>query len=165
MSDVFCKIAKGQLPSYKVYEDDSVMAILDIYPLVIGQTLVIPKEHYAWFYELPDELIPRFYSVVKYVGLAIKEALNPEAVAIVVRGMRIPHYHLILAPVYGDDVLSRVFSVMDAVQGFPAIEEKVLEERYRELWAAIERRRSLRHLNFDEVRDKIIRALSRLQGR
>jgi histidine triad (HIT) family protein len=163
MSDVFCRIAGGESPAYRIYEDEEVMAILDIYPLALGQTLVIPRVHFTWFYEIPDELIPHFYRVVKYVGRAIKDSLNPEAVSIIVRGMRVPHYHVILVPVFGNDVVSSMFGIMDAAQGFPKVELSVLEERYRELWRTIERYRTGRGsiMNFEEVRERITSALDK----
>ena len=53
---IFCKIVKGELPSYKVYEDDKCMAFLDIHPVAMGHTLLIPKEHYRWAQDMPDDL-------------------------------------------------------------------------------------------------------------
>jgi histidine triad (HIT) family protein len=55
--DLFCRIARHEESAYAVYKDENVMAILDLYPVSRGQVLILPKAHFTWFYEMPDELI------------------------------------------------------------------------------------------------------------
>ncbi|WP_292319877.1 HIT family protein [Caldisphaera sp.] len=129
MEDVFCKIARGEEKSYTVYSDDKVMVIMDIFPMSRGQTLVIPKKHFVYFYEMPDDLIYSFYKTVNMIGKAMIKAFNPKAIALIARGLRVPHYHLILIPVREGDINDKYFSVMDAYQGFPKVSLDVLQNR------------------------------------
>ncbi|AFZ69852.1 HIT family hydrolase, diadenosine tetraphosphate hydrolase [Caldisphaera lagunensis DSM 15908] len=129
MEDVFCRIAKGEEKSYTVYSDDKIMVIMDIYPMSKGQTLVIPKKHFVFFYEMPDDLIYSFYKTVNIIGKAMIKAFNPKAIALIARGLRVPHYHLILVPIRDGDINDKYFSVMDAYQGFPKVSSDVLLAR------------------------------------
>ncbi len=72
---IFCKIAKGEIPSQKVYEDDTVVAFLDIHPKAPGHTLLIPRAHYHWFTDMPDELSDKVFRAAKRVALELKEPL------------------------------------------------------------------------------------------
>lgn len=73
---VFCKIIKGELPCYKVYEDDLVFAFLDINPVVEGHTLIIPKKHYENIFEIDQEVLQRIISVAKIIAQKMKENLE-----------------------------------------------------------------------------------------
>lgn len=76
---IFCKIISGEIPSYKVYEDDKVLAFLDINPINPGHTLLIPKEHYENTLETPDELLQHMLATVKKITPAILQAVGVEA--------------------------------------------------------------------------------------
>ncbi len=106
MDDVFCKIVKGEIPSAKVYEDDKVLALLDIKPVNFGHTLVIPKEHYPTFIDLPDELIKEIFTRAKKLIPDIKQAMAADFVVLSVVGVDVPHFHLHLIPRYFDDGLA-----------------------------------------------------------
>ena len=100
---IFCKIVEGTIPSNKVYEDDRVLAFLDISPVNPGHTLVIPKEHFANFEEIPEELLAEVILVVKKVGLAIKKGLDCKGYNIGVNndpisGQVVPHFHFHVIP-------------------------------------------------------------------
>jgi len=131
--DVFCRIARGEERAFKVYEDGELMVIMDIYPLSRGQVLVIPKKHFVFFYEMPPGLVDHFYRVVNATGRALLRAYTPKAVVMLARGLRIPHYHLMLIPVYEGDFIDRMFSLMDAVQGFPPVPPGEVEARLKAL--------------------------------
>lgn len=97
MSDcIFCKIVNGEIPSYKVYEDEDFLAFLDIRPLNPGHTLVIPKKHYRWVWDV--ENIGAYYAVVQKCALALKRAMNTEYVVSLVFGEEVPHAHIWLVP-------------------------------------------------------------------
>ncbi|MFA6307580.1 MAG: HIT family protein [Patescibacteria group bacterium] len=107
---IFCKIVKGELPSYKVYEDEDTLAFLDIYPTTHGHTLVIPKEHFKDMEEIPEEILQRLILTVKKIGKSLKESLAIEAYNICenngqVAGQVVPHIHFHLIPRYKDDNL------------------------------------------------------------
>ncbi|OGF27622.1 hypothetical protein A2331_04375 [Candidatus Falkowbacteria bacterium RIFOXYB2_FULL_34_18] len=102
MSDcVFCKIVKGEISSYKIYEDDSFFAFLDISPRNLGHTLVIPKKHYRWVWDV--ENIGNYYEVVKDIANAIKRACNTDYIVSTVFGEDVPHAHVWLIPRYKND--------------------------------------------------------------
>jgi len=71
---IFCKIAKGEIPAEKIYEDNLVLAFLDINPVNYGHVMIIPKEHYQWFYDVPDDLLSHLIIKSKALVLAIKKA-------------------------------------------------------------------------------------------
>jgi histidine triad (HIT) family protein len=96
MECVFCKIVAGEIPSYKVYEDDNYLAFLDIRPLNPGHTLVIPKKHYRWVWDVPD--IGAYYRVVGRAANALKRALATDWVVSLVLGEEVPHAHVWLVP-------------------------------------------------------------------
>lgn len=107
MDCIFCKIVAGEIPSYKVYEDDVVLAFLDITQGTKGHTLVIPKKHVENIYELDEELASEFFKRVPKIARAIKEAFNPIGLNIVNNNDKplqsVFHYHIHLIPRYEDD--------------------------------------------------------------
>jgi histidine triad (HIT) family protein len=97
---LFCKIAKGEIPSYKVYEDDKYYAFLDIFPKVKGHTLLIPKNHYRWTYEVPE--FGEYWETAKIVSEKIQKILGAKWVNFFTHG-QIPHAHIHIIP-RNDDV-------------------------------------------------------------
>lgn len=93
---IFCKIVSGELPCYKVYEDDEFLAFLDIYPRVLGHTLVIPKKHYRWVYDVKN--FEKYWGVVLQITQAMKEKLNPYFITYVTHGLEVPHAHIHILP-------------------------------------------------------------------
>ena len=96
---VFCKIVAGELPCYKVWEDDNFVAFLDAFPSVLGQVLVIPKKHVAPFvFDMSNEDYCAFMIVAKKVALAVDGALNPLKTGMVVEGLDLEHVHVKVFP-------------------------------------------------------------------
>jgi len=93
---IFCKIIKGDIPSHKVYEDDDFFAFLDIRPLNPGHTLVIPKKHFRWVWDVSN--IGDYYKVVGKIANAIKKAFKTDYVVSLVFGEEVPHAHVWLIP-------------------------------------------------------------------
>ena len=104
MSDcIFCKIVAGDIPSHKVYEDDKVLAFLDIAPVSHGHTLVIPKKHFANLEEIDDNTLSDLVRAVKKVALILKEKLGVQGYNVIenndpVAGQIVPHIHFHLIP-------------------------------------------------------------------
>lgn len=99
MSDcIFCKIGRGEVPAEKTYEDDKVVAFLDIHPKAPGHTLVIPKSHYQWFYELPDEISDDLFRTAKKLAKQIKEERSADYIRFSIVGTDVPHVHIHLIP-------------------------------------------------------------------
>ena len=107
---IFCKIIKGEIPSYKVYEDENVYAFLDIKPLSKGHTLVLPKQHYKDILDIPDELLCEVNKVSKRIVKKIQKKYSPLGFIINQNngeraGQTIAHYHLHIKPVYEGTVI------------------------------------------------------------
>ncbi len=100
---LFCKIIDGQIPSHKVYENDLVLAFLDIFPLSYGHTIVIPKKHYYNFLDMPEDDMGNYFKELKKISLLIKEKLKIDGFNIVqnnfpAAGQVIPHLHFHIIP-------------------------------------------------------------------
>ena len=103
---IFCKIVKGDIPCFKVYEDDRVLAFEDVNPISEGHTLIIPKAHAENIWEISSEDLTAIHLASKKVADAIKEVLTPAGVAVLQlngRGVNqvVMHYHLHLIPRVG----------------------------------------------------------------
>jgi histidine triad (HIT) family protein len=95
-NDIFCKIVRGQIPAYKIWEDENFLAFLDINPQAKGHTLVIPKEHFRWIWDVPN--LGEYFEKVREIKEKIQKTLNPEWVEIKVLGIDVPHAHVHLIP-------------------------------------------------------------------
>jgi len=101
---IFCKIAKNEIPSKKIHEDEKFLAFLDINPKAKGHALVISKNHTKTFLEMPDEDIKNLISLSQKLAKNLKEKLNAKFVFLLVMGVDVPHTHVHLIPSYEDDV-------------------------------------------------------------
>jgi histidine triad (HIT) family protein len=95
---IFCKIARGDIPAEKTYEDDTSLAFLDIHPKSPGHTLLIPKEHYQWFDELPDGLSDHLFRTAKKLAKDLKQQDGTDYVHLSIVGKDVPHVHIHLIP-------------------------------------------------------------------
>lgn len=99
---VFCKIARGEIPCHKVYEDEEFLAFLDIFPNTKGMTVVIPKNHYpSYVFELPDDVLQSLIIVSKKVGNILDKAFGTGRTAMIAEGLETPHAHIKLYPLHG----------------------------------------------------------------
>jgi len=111
-SCVFCKIARKQAPASFVYEDENVMAVLDIRPLNEGHTLVIPKEHHETIFEIPEKQIAYLYRIVKRTAVAVQKATEADGISVFQQngkaaGQQIFHLHVHVVPRYEGQKLPR----------------------------------------------------------
>ena len=107
-SCIFCKIAGGEIPSATLYEDDDFRVILDLGPASKGHALILPKEHYANLYEIPDELAAKAMKLAKKMASAMTKALGCDGFNLVqnngeVAGQTVFHFHMHLIPRYKGD--------------------------------------------------------------
>lgn len=100
MASIFTQIINGEIPCHKVYEDDKVLAFLDINPASKGHMLVVTKEEIDHFDDLPEDLYAHVMSVVHKLTKRIKEVYNPMRVGLMVFGTEVPHAHVHLVPLY-----------------------------------------------------------------
>ena len=107
MDCIFCKIVSGDIPSYKIYEDDDVLAFLDITQGTKGHTLVIPKQHFRDIYDLDEETASRIFKVIPKIANALKASFNPIGINIINNNEQplqaVFHYHIHLIPRYEND--------------------------------------------------------------
>lgn len=96
---IFCKIVSGEIPSFKIFENEDFLAFLEINPINIGHTLVIPKKHYETIYKMPDGEYSNLFSVVRLIAPRIAEATKAKKVGISVVGLDINHAHLHILPI------------------------------------------------------------------
>jgi len=99
MSTIFSKIIRGEIPSYKVAEDDRYYAFLDINPLTEGHTLVVPKQETDYLFDLDDRTLEGMIVFAKRIARKIEEKIACKRVAVVVLGLEIPHAHIHLIPI------------------------------------------------------------------
>lgn len=119
MDCIFCKIIKGEVPSYTIFEDETSVAFLDINPFVKGHTLVIPKKHSRWIWDSGEDEYVELMKSVKLVAEKLKKAYETDWIQVVVAGQDICHTHVHLLPRKKND-------------GYPAIPIKPIKQLSRE---------------------------------
>lgn len=119
MDCLFCKIIKGEVASYKLYEDDLVMVIMDAYPNVDGHTLIIPKEHYDTFKDIPNDLLNHINEISKKYTDILMDKLNAKELTVLVNygtAQKIKHYHMHLLPNFGSRAEKDVQEIFDLIR-------------------------------------------------
>lgn len=101
MDTIFTKIIKGEIPCYKIAENDKFIAFLDISPLAVGHTLVVTKLQNDYIFDLPDDLLADMMVFAKKVAIAIKNAIPCNRIGVAVIGIDVPHNHIHLVPING----------------------------------------------------------------
>lgn len=105
---IFCKIIAGEIPSYKVYEDDNVFAFLDITPATKGHTLIIPKQHYENILDIPETVLEKISTIAKKLALKFEPKLNADGFNLIQSSkeaaqQEVMHFHMHLLPRYKTD--------------------------------------------------------------
>lgn len=98
MAGIFARIASGEIPSYKIAEDDRFFAFLDINPLAKGHTLVIPKQEIDYLFDMDEEMYKDLWQFAMKVAKAIKQVVPCIKVGVAVIGLEVPHAHIHLVP-------------------------------------------------------------------
>lgn len=106
MPSIFSKIVAGEIPSYKVAEDEKFFCFLDINPMAKGHTLVIPKKEIDYLFDLDDDLLKDMIVFSKKVAKAIEKAIPCKRVGMMVIGMEVPHAHIHLIPINKESDMS-----------------------------------------------------------
>jgi len=99
MATIFSRIIKGEIPSYRIYEDERYYAFLDINPLAKGHTLVIPKVETDYLFDLDDDMLGGMMVFARKVALAIDKTMDCKRVGVAVLGLEVPHAHVHLVPI------------------------------------------------------------------
>lgn len=98
MATLFSKIANGEIPCHKIAEDEHHFAFLDINPVGVGHTLVIPKKEVSYIFDLPEDEYKALWSFAKGVAAAVEKAIPCKRIGITVIGLEVPHTHIHLVP-------------------------------------------------------------------
>jgi histidine triad (HIT) family protein len=106
MTTIFSKIVKGEIPSYRIAENDRFYAFLDIYPLAKGHTLIVPKKEVDYLFDLEDELLAGMNVFAKKVARAIEKVVTCKRIGVAVLGLEVPHAHIHLIPINSEADIS-----------------------------------------------------------
>lgn len=99
MASIFSRIIAGEIPSYKIAENDKFFAFLDINPMAEGHTLIVPKEETDYIFDIDDKLLSEMIVFSKEVAKAIKNVISCQRIGMMVIGMEVPHAHIHLIPI------------------------------------------------------------------
>jgi len=128
MVSIFSKIVNGEIPAYKVAEDENYLAFLDIFPVAKGHTLVIPKKEVDYIFDLEDDLYIGLQAFAKKVATALKKAIPCQKVGVLVLGLEVPHAHIHLIPMQNEtDLLNFSNKKKFTPEEFQKIKELISE--------------------------------------
>ena len=129
MASIFSRIVAGEIPCYKVAENDNYFAFLDINPMVKGHTLVIPKREVDYIFDLEDEELAGLNLFAKQVAVALKKAFPCQRIGMAVLGMEVPHTHIHLIPLQKEsDMLFSNLKLSFTPEEFAEIAAKIREQ-------------------------------------
>lgn len=130
--DIFCRIVDGEIPCYKLYEDDDILAFLDISQVTKGHTLVIPKKHYDNFLTCPKDIMNRVMDVAQRIGQVSIKIFGARGVNILTNcyeaaGQTVKHFHAHVIPRYKEEEDGFMVEMKDNSEGLnlPALAEKI----------------------------------------
>ena len=124
---IFSKIISGEIPSYKIAENEKFFAFLDIFPLVKGHVLLVPKMEVDKFFDIPDDLIGELLLFAKLIAKAIERSFPCKRCGISVVGLEVPHAHLHLIPINSaDDMNFHNPKLKLSVEELKEVQEKII---------------------------------------
>ncbi|WP_288948699.1 HIT family protein [uncultured Paracoccus sp.] len=130
MSDacLFCRIARGDLPAHRVYEDDQILAFLDLHPIRPGHCLIIPKEHHPFFEDLPEALATRITTCAQRLARYMKVLYPVRRVALFYTGIHVAHAHAHVVPMHHEHDVSSQAYLRDGVLDFAIVPQLAADE-------------------------------------
>jgi len=129
MATIFTKIIKGEIPCYKIAEDDRYFAFLDINPLKAGHTLVVPKQVTYYVFDLDDENLAGLIQFSKKVAAAVRSAIPCKRIGVAILGLEVPHAHIHLVPMNSmEDVNFRNPKLKFSPEEFKETAQKIREK-------------------------------------
>ena len=127
MSSIFSKIISGEIPSYKIAEDDRHIAFLDAMPLVKGHTLVVPKKETDLIFDLESEDYKELWAFTQDIAKQIKKAIQCKRVGVAVVGLEVPHAHIHLIPLNNVDEMNfKNVSLIFSPEEYKEIQESII---------------------------------------
>ena len=127
MSTLFAKIVSGEIPSYKIFEDTHTFAFLDIRPINLGHTLIVPKIETDYFVDVPEPYYTAVFHVAKKIAPAIQGASLCKRVGAVIAGLEVPHFHLHLIPLFRIEDIDFKKAKERSVEEMREIHSKILK--------------------------------------
>ena len=124
---IFCKILKGEIPAVKIWEDEKHFAFLDMSPINLGHTLLIPKKHTEYLFDLNDEEYKELMLKAKFLAKLLKNKLKSKRIGLIVEGFLIPHAHIHLVPLNKGGELSFEKAKPMSKEELKKIAEKILK--------------------------------------
>lgn len=128
MSSLFTKIIKGEIPCYKVYEDEYTLAFLDIFPLERGHTLIVPKTEIDYFVDVPEPYYSAVFNTAKKLAPAIQKAVGVDRIATSIVGVDVPHFHYHLVPIVNNNNPLKNTPLKIKDKELKEIQEKIVAE-------------------------------------
>lgn len=126
MASIFTQIVRGEIPCFKIYEDERFLVFLDAFPLAKGHTLVIPKTEIDYLFDLPDELYSDMLMLSKKIALALEKAISCKRIGVAVLGLEVPHAHIHLVPMNSEaDINFKNPKLRFSPEEFKAIAESI----------------------------------------
>lgn len=126
MPTIFSRIIAGEIPCYKIYEDEYTFAFLDINPYTLGHTLIVPKMEEDHIFNLPEPYYTALFQTAKILAPAIQKATSSVRVSYVVVGLDVPHTHIHLVPTKSIDDLQKTASHKETDEAIKTIQQKIL---------------------------------------
>lgn len=126
MATIFSKIIQGEIPSYKIAEDENYFAFLDIMPVIKGHALVIPKVEVDYIYDIEDDTLAGMHLFAKKVASAIHKATECQRISVLVAGFEVPHAHIHLIPSNTMDDLSFANKYKASQEELAEMQEKII---------------------------------------
>ncbi len=127
MASIFTKIINREIPSHIVAEDQDYLAFLDINPLVLGHTLVVPKKEIDYIYDLDDNLLAGMHLFCKRVARAIESVVECDRIGVAVIGLEVPHAHIHLVPINSmDDINFARPKLSPSLEELSSISDKII---------------------------------------
>ena len=129
MATIFSRIVKGEIPCYKIAEDERFFAFMDINPVAVGHTLVIPKREDDYIFNLEDDEIGAMMVFAKKVAKAIEKAVPCKRIGVAVIGLEVPHAHIHLIPISQEgDMDFKKEHVHMSDEEFRAVQKRIVEQ-------------------------------------
>ncbi len=129
---IFCKIVNGEIDSEKIYENENVLAFLDIFPATEGHTIIIPKKHYEDIFNIPKDVLKENIEVAQKISFLLKEKLGAEGINLInsnnkIAQQDVPHYHIHVIPRYSRDEFEIVFKDKTKNKNLKETAKKILK--------------------------------------
>lgn len=126
---IFCKIVEGEMPAYKIYEDEQFLAFLDIFPYVEGHILVIPKKHYRWVWDV--ENIGEYFENVTKISKHLQKVTGNDLVYSTIFGEAVPHAHIHLLPGINQSDIDNILRHIERKQKLSESDGKIMVEKLK----------------------------------